>query len=348
MKLSDFDYDLPQRFIAQTPIPQRDHSKLMVYDRSSGKVELCYFFEITKYLRPGDVLVVNNTRVLPARLFGVKEGTGARIEFLLLKKISLDTYSTLIKPLKRVKTGSRIIFSSKLTAEIIEKDEESGTATIKFISPSAVSIEELLEELGTMPLPHYITRKMPKKNRERYQTIYNSVKGSVAAPTAGLHWTPELIESVKQRGVLFCELTLHVGLGTFKPVKTEQVQDHQMHAEYFEIPKNTADIINLAKKEGRRVICVGTTSMRTLEGAASKSVPLKSQTGETNIFIYPPYNFKIADCLVTNFHLPKSTLLMLVSAFVGELSIKKVLELYETAKQNDFRFFSFGDAMFII
>jgi S-adenosylmethionine:tRNA ribosyltransferase-isomerase len=342
MRLDDFDYDLPQEFIAQEPLEKRDHSKLLAYNRATDKVELLHFFDILKFLKKGDVLVLNVTRVIPARLVGIKEGTGANIEVFLHKKLTQDTYECLVKPLKRLKTGDKVFFGRIMLCELVSKDNDTGTAVMRFLPMvrSLEPIESLLEKAGTMPLPHYITKPLPRGEEERYQTVYNKTKGSVAAPTAGFHWTPELIEAAKAIGVIFAEVVLHVGLGTFRPVKCDDITEHKMHSERYEIPQETAEIIASAKRDGRRVICVGTTSLRTLEGGFNGT----AACGETDIFIYPPYKFKIADALITNFHLPKSTLLMLISAFVGR---DKILELYELAKKNNFRFFSFGDSMFI-
>ena len=336
MRLEDFDYDLPESFIAQSPLDKRDHSKLLFYNRATGKHEITQFFNILDYLRAGDVLVVNNTRVIPARLIGRKEKTDAKIELLLLKKIEVDTYCTLVKPLKRLRIGDSVLFGESLRATLIEKDEGTGNAIVRF---NTKNVEAALDELGNMPLPHYITKTL--ENKERYQTVYAKEKGSVAAPTAGLHWTPELIEKVKDKGVIFTEVMLHVGVGTFRPVKVDNIAEHKMHSEYYEISNETRDIINKAKSDGRRVICVGTTSLRAVESWASTGKSID----DTSIFIYPPYQFKIADGLVTNFHLPKSTLVMLVSAFMGR---EKTLELYEIAKKNEFRFFSFGDCMIVV
>jgi S-adenosylmethionine:tRNA ribosyltransferase-isomerase len=364
LRLSDFDYDLPARFIAQTPADKRDHSKLLTYDRACGSTQIRHFYDILDYLKKGDVLVVNSTRVIPARVFCIKPSTGAKLELLLLKKTGVDTYRTLVKPLKRLKFGESVEIGSKLTGVLLSKDADLGTAEMRFESKEkGALVDALLDEAGTVPLPHYITKKLAKSDEERYQTVYAKTRGSIAAPTAGLHFTPELIERAKQKGVVFCEVVLHVGLGTFRPVKCDKVADHHMHSEYYEIPPETVREVSLAKAKGRRVVCVGTTSLRTLEGSAlHKAIgdihkgkgtgndKFERLTGSTDIFIYPPYNFKIADALITNFHLPKSTLLMLVSSFLspgGYSGIKTALELYEVAKQNDFRFFSFGDCMFI-
>jgi len=330
MHLNDFDYDLPEHFIAQTPLEKRDHSKLLTYNRATGKADIKQFFGILDCLQKGDVLVVNNTRVIPARLFGTKVNTGARIEVLLLKEIGKNTWEALVKPLKRLRLNETVRFGNQVTAQLVHKDEAQGTATLVFSDDP--------QQLGETPLPHYITKQI--KDAERYQTVYNKTAGSVAAPTAGLHWTPELLATAQQKGVTFVEVLLHVGIGTFRPVKTDNIQDHKMHSEYYEIPPTAQTEIAKAKRQGRRVICVGTTSMRAVESFA-----LTGKTvGDTDIFIYPPFNFKIADALITNFHLPKSTLIMLVAAFIGR---EKTLELYEIAKRDNFRFFSFGDCMFL-
>jgi len=336
MNINDFNYDLADHFIAQTPLDKRDHSKLLVYNRDTKKHEVTQFFNIIDHLKPGDVLVINNTKVIPARLFGAKKKTGARIELLLHKKIAIDTYETLVKPLKRLSVGDIVEFDAKFNCELMSKDEHAGTAIVRF---NTHNVEEELERIGNMPLPHYITKKL--ENKDRYQNVYANESGSVAAPTAGLHWTPELMQQARDKGVIFAEVVLHVGLGTFRPVKVDDITQHDMHSEWYKIPNQTLEIINNAKAENRRVICVGTTSMRTVEAYAKT----KQQTGDTDIFIYPPYDFGIADGLITNFHLPKSTLVMLVSAFMGR---EETLNMYEVAKENDFRFFSFGDCMLII
>jgi len=331
MQLTDFDYDLPEHFIAQTPLEKRDHSKLLTYNRATGQTEIKQFFNIIGDLKKGDVLVINNTRVIPARLFGVKEKTGAKIEILLLKEVEGKTWECLVKPLKRLRTHETVKIGANLTARLISKDEVEGVATMAFSDDP--------QPFGETPLPQYITQQI--KDAERYQTVYNKTAGSVAAPTAGLHWTPELMDAAKRKGVIFTEVLLHVGIGTFRPVKVDNVHEHKMHSEYYEIPSAAQAEIAKAKQEGRRVICVGTTSIRAVEAFARTGKPVS----DTDIFIYPPFNFKITDGLITNFHLPKSTLIMLVAAFVGR---EKILELYEIAKQNNFRFFSFGDCMFLV
>ena len=318
MDVKDFYYDLPQELIAQDPLEDRSSSRLMVLDKITGEVEHRHFKDITEYLRPGDCLVINNTKVIPARLYGVKEGTEAKIEILLLKRKENDIWETLVKPGKKCKIGTKIVFGEGI-------------------------FEEILDRLGQMPLPPYITHQLQDKNR--YQTVYAKYDGSAAAPTAGLHFTPELLQQVRDMGVEIAEVTLHVGLGTFRPVKETDVLKHHMHSEFYKIEQSEADKINKAKKEGHRVIAVGTTSTRTLESAADENGFLTEKSGWTEIFIYPGYQFKVIDALITNFHLPESTLVMLVSALAGR---EHVLAAYETAVEEKYRFFSFGDAMFIV
>ena len=340
MKTSDFDYNLPQELIAQTPVEPRDSSRLLVYHRDTGAVEHKIFRDVIDYLNPGDVLVINQTRVIPARLYGVKEGTEAKIEILLLKRKENDVWETLVKPGKKCKIGTRINFGEGLlTGEVIDIVEE-GNRLIQFHYEGI--FEEILDQLGQMPLPPYITHQLKDKNR--YQTVYAKYDGSAAAPTAGLHFTPELLEQVRAMGVEIAEVTLHVGLGTFRPVKESDVLKHHMHSEFYRIEQSEADKINRAKQEGHRVIAVGTTSTRTLEAAADEHGVLHETSGWTEIFIYPGYQFKVIDALITNFHLPESTLVMLVSALAGR---EHVLHAYEIAVQERYRFFSFGDAMFI-
>jgi len=341
--LEDFNYDLPESFIAQQPLEKRDHSKLLVFNRATDETEVRQFFNILEYLKAGDVLVINTTRVIPARLLGLKRGSTVKIEVLLLKKLSGDTYQTLIKPGRRLHVGDFVNFRDKLAGEVIFKNLEDGMAQIKFSASNEI-LDNLIEELGETPLPQYI-KSEGNHHRDRYQTVYNNTAGSAAAPTAGLHWTPELMQKARDMGVIFCEVLLHVGMGTFRPVKVDDITEHKMHAEYYEITEDSAEIINKAKREGRRVICVGTTSMRTVEGNFAKHGATVADACETEIFIYPPYKFGVADALITNFHLPKSSLIMLVSAFTSR---EKTLELYEFAKQESFRFFSFGDCMLLI
>lgn len=341
MDVKDFYYDLPQELIAQDPLADRSSSRLMVLDKITGEVEHRHFKDITEYLRPGDCLVINNTKVIPARLYGVKEGTEAKIEILLLKRKENDIWETLVKPGKKCKIGTKIVFGEGiLTGEVVDIVEE-GNRLIQFHYEGI--FEEILDRLGQMPLPPYITHQLQDKNR--YQTVYAKYDGSAAAPTAGLHFTPELLQQVRDMGVEIAEVTLHVGLGTFRPVKETDVLKHHMHSEFYKIEQSEADKINKAKKEGHRVIAVGTTSTRTLESAADENGFLTEKSGWTEIFIYPGYQFKVIDALITNFHLPESTLVMLVSALAGR---EHVLAAYETAVEEKYRFFSFGDAMFIV
>lgn len=341
MDVKDFYYDLPQELIAQNPLEDRSSSRLMVLDKITGEVEHRHFKDITEYLRPGDCLVINNTKVIPARLYGVKEGTEAKIEILLLKRKENDIWETLVKPGKKCKIGTKIVFGEGiLTGEVVDIVEE-GNRLIQFHYEGI--FEEILDRLGQMPLPPYITHQLQDKNR--YQTVYAKYDGSAAAPTAGLHFTPELLQQVRDMGVEIAEVTLHVGLGTFRPVKETDVLKHHMHSEFYKIEQSEADKINKAKKEGHRVIAVGTTSTRTLESAADENGFLTEKSGWTEIFIYPGYHFKMIDGLITNFHLPESTLLMLVSALAGK---EHIMAAYEEAVKERYRFFSFGDAMLIL
>lgn len=340
MKVTDYYFDLPQEQIAQDPLEDRSSSRLLVLDKETGEYSHHVFREITEFLKPGDCLVLNNTKVIPARLFGEKEGTQAKIEILLLKRKENDVWETLVKPGKKAKVGTKIIFGGGLlVGEVIDIVEE-GNRLIQFTYEGI--FEEILDQLGQMPLPPYITHQLKDKNR--YQTVYAKYDGSAAAPTAGLHFTPELLQQVKDMGVDIAEVTLHVGLGTFRPVKVDNILEHHMHSEFYMVTQEAADKINNAKKNGHRVICVGTTSCRTIESAADENGILKESSGWTEIFIYPGYQFKVLDCLITNFHLPESTLLMLVSALAGR---EHVLAAYEEAVKEGYRFFSFGDAMFI-
>lgn len=340
MKTSDFYYDLPQELIAQDPLEERSSSRLLVLDRKTGEMEHRVFRDITEYLRPGDCLVVNNTKVIPARLLGVKEDTGAGIEILLLKRKADNVWETLVKPGKKARPGARIVFGDGiLKGEVLEVVDE-GNRLIRFEYEGI--FEEILDRLGQMPLPPYITHQLKDKNR--YQTVYAEHDGSAAAPTAGLHFTPELLEEIQAKGVRLAHVTLHVGLGTFRPVKVEDVSQHHMHSEYYVVEEEQARLINDTRAAGGRVICVGTTSCRTLESAADEDGILRAGSGWTDIFIYPGYRFKIMDALITNFHLPESTLLMLVSAFADK---EKIMKAYEEAVRQRYRFFSFGDAMFI-
>ena len=340
MNVKDYDYDLPEELIAQDPLEDRSSSRLMVLDRQTGDVEHRHFTDILEYLHPGDCLVINNTKVIPARLFGVKEDTQAKIEVLLLKRKENDIWETLVKPGKKAKPGTKLVFGDGLlTAEVVDVVEE-GNRLIQFHYDGI--FEEILDQLGQMPLPPYITHQL--KDRNRYQTVYAKYDGSAAAPTAGLHFTKELLQKVKDMGVDIAEVTLHVGLGTFRPVKVENVLDHHMHSEFYMVSQEAADKINRAKESGHRVIAVGTTSTRTLEAAADENGRLHETSGWTEIFIYPGYQFKVIDALITNFHLPQSTLVMLVSALAGR---EHVLHAYEIAVKERYRFFSFGDAMLI-
>ena len=340
MNVKDYDYDLPEELIAKDPLEDRSSSRLMVLDRQTGDVEHRHFTDILEYLHPGDCLVINNTKVIPARLFGVKEDTQAKIEVLLLKRKENDIWETLVKPGKKAKPGTKLVFGDGLlTAEVVDVVEE-GNRLIQFHYDGI--FEEILDQLGQMPLPPYITHQLKDKNR--YQTVYAKYDGSAAAPTAGLHFTKELLQKVKDMGVDIAEVTLHVGLGTFRPVKVENVLDHHMHSEFYMVSQEAADKINRAKESGHRVIAVGTTSTRTLEAAADENGRLHETSGWTEIFIYPGYQFKVIDALITNFHLPQSTLVMLVSALAGR---EHVLHAYETAVKERYRFFSFGDAMLI-
>ena len=340
MKTSDFDYELPLSLIAQTPLEKRDDSKLLVLDKDTSKIEHTKFSDITNYLKKGDILVLNDTKVIPARIIGIKEETNAIIELLLLKDLK-DTWECLSRPAKRLKVGTIISFGSgELKAEVKEKLND-GMVRVKLIYKGILM--EILEKLGTMPLPPYIHEKLD--NQKRYQTVYAKNIGSAAAPTAGLHFTEDLLKEIEDMGVIITYVTLHVGLGTFRPVDEENILDHQMHSEYYEMSEETANILNKAKEEKRRIIAVGTTSTRTLETiATNNSGKFVESRGETDIFIYPGYEFKGIDCLITNFHLPKSTLLMLVSALAGSENIMKA---YKDAIEKKYRFFSFGDAMFI-
>ncbi len=340
MKTSDFYFDLPEELIAQDPLADRSSSRLLVLDRNSGNIEHQIFKDIIDYINPGDCLVLNNTKVIPARLLGVKEDTGANVEIFLLKRISEDTWETLVRPGKKLRPGARVSFGDGLLkAEILEVLEE-GNRLVKFEFDGI--FEEILDKLGEMPLPPYITHKL--QDRDRYQTVYAKYDGSAAAPTAGLHFTNELIKELESKGVRIAYVTLHVGLGTFRPVKVDDVLEHHMHSEFYMVSEEAARTINETKAAGGRVICVGTTSCRTVESAADANGHLEATEGNTEIFIYPGYKFKVLDALITNFHLPESTLVMLVSALAGK---DKVLTAYEEAIKERYRFFSFGDAMFI-
>ena len=340
MKTSDFYYDLPERLIAQDPLLKRSDSRLMLLDKNTGEIEHSVFNKLPEYLKPGDCLVINNTKVIPARLIGKKEGTGGAVEILLLKRISDDVWETLVKPGKKLRTGARVSFGDGiLKAEIMDVLED-GNRHVKFEYDGI--FEEVLNELGEMPLPPYITHKLEDKNR--YQTVYAKYEGSAAAPTAGLHFTSELLETIKNMGINIASVTLHVGLGTFRPVKVDDVTKHHMHTEFYSVTREAADMINETKARGGRIICVGTTSCRTVESCSDENGIVYPGQGNTDIFIYPGYKFKVLDALITNFHLPESTLLMLVSALAGK---DNIMHAYEIAVKEEYRFFSFGDAMFI-
>lgn len=340
MRKEDFYFDLPEELIAQDPLEDRSSSRLLVLDKETGKVEHHVFREIIDYLQEGDCLVINDTKVIPARLIGSKIGTDAKIEVLLLKRKENDVWETLVKPGKKAKVGTRISFGDGLLVGEVVDIVEEGNRLIHFEYEGI--FEEILDQLGQMPLPPYITHQLEDKNR--YQTVYAKHSGSAAAPTAGLHFTPELLKEIEEKGVQIARVTLHVGLGTFRPVKVDNILEHHMHSEFYQIDEEAAEKINCAKESEHRVICVGTTSCRTIESAADKNGKLHATNGWTEIFIYPGYEFKVLDCLITNFHLPESTLVMLVSALAGR---EQVLSAYEEAVKEKYRFFSFGDAMFI-
>ncbi|MDY5678220.1 MAG: tRNA preQ1(34) S-adenosylmethionine ribosyltransferase-isomerase QueA [Eubacteriales bacterium] len=340
MKTALFDYYLPEELIAQTPVEPRDHSRLLVYNRQTKEILHKHFYDIVDFLKPDDILVVNNTKVIPARLYGEREGTHGKVELLLLKRRDLTHWDVILKPGKTARIGTVYNFSDKLKGTITEIGED-GQRTIEFSFDGV--FENILSEIGQMPLPPYIKEKL--KDKSRYNTVYSKVDGSAAAPTAGLHFTKPLLEKIKGMGVTIAEVLLHVGLGTFRPVKVDDTDEHVMHSEYYEVTQETADLLNNAKKTGRRIIAVGTTSVRVLESATDDDGVIHAGHDNTNIFIYPPYKFKTVDALITNFHLPKSTLLMLVSAFADR---EEMLRVYETAVKEKYRFFSFGDATFII
>ncbi len=338
-KKSDFYYDLPEELIAQTPATPRDSSRLLVYDRAKRNIEHRIFRDVTEYLKSGDVLVINNTKVLPARLYAHTQNGGA-VEVLLLKRLDIDTWEVLVKPGKKCTVGKKLVVSDELSLTV-QSVTDSGERIVKFEFDGV--FEEILDRVGNMPLPPYIKQKLKDKNR--YQTVYAKYDGSAAAPTAGLHFTPELLKKIKDMGVEIVEVLLHVGLGTFRPVKEKIITDHKMHSEYYEVSETAAAKINSAKREGRRIIAVGTTSVRTLESATDENGVVIPQKGSTQIFIYPPYKFKCVDALITNFHLPESTLIMLVAAMCGR---EEILSVYETAVREKYRFFSFGDAMLVL
>ena len=341
MKTSDFDYELPEELIAQTPVEPRDQSRLLVYRRKDQSIEHKHFFDIIDYLNPGDALVINETRVIPARLLGVKEDTGVPVEVLLLRRLSTAEWEALVRPGRRLKPGTRCVFGNGLLAcEILGNVEEIGGRTVRFIYDGV--FEEILDRLGEMPLPPYIHEKL--KDRNRYQTVYAKQDGSAAAPTAGLHFTPELLDRIRQKGITVVPVLLHVGLGTFRPVKVEDAEKHVMHSEFCRVTQEAADILNRIRAAGGRIVCVGTTSVRTLETFSREDGTIVPGAGDTAIFIYPGVKLKAVDALITNFHLPQSTLLMLVSALMGR---EEALRVYRTAVEERYRFFSFGDAMFI-
>ena len=342
MKKEDFYYDLPKEYIAQTPIEPRDHSRMLVVHRSQDRIEHRHFYDILDYLTDKDCLILNDTRVLPARLYGIKEGTGARVEFLLLNQKEKDVWEVITGPGKRAKEGTKFTFGDGILHAEVLSVLENGNRLAKF-TYEGDTIFPVLEKIGEMPLPHYISKKL--ENGVRYQTVYSKELGSAAAPTAGLHFTPELLQKIRDKGVKIGFVTLHVGIGTFRPVKAENIEDHHMHSEHYHLPKETADLINQTKANGGRVIAVGTTSCRTLESVATYCGEIREADDWTSIFIYPGYKFKCIDGLLTNFHLPESTLIMLVSAFYDR---EKVLEIYKTAVQEKYRFFSFGDCMLLI
>mgnify|MGYP005853985433 FL=1 len=340
MKTADFDYDLPQELIAQDPLEQRDSSRLLILDKETGERTHKIFHDIIDYLHEGDCLVINNTKVIPARLIGEREGTGGKVEVLLLKRRSDNVWETLVKPGKKARPGMRLSFGGGLLHAEVQEVVDEGNRLIRFEYEGI--FEEILDQLGQMPLPPYITHQLKDKNR--YQTVYAKYEGSAAAPTAGLHFTEQLLDQIQEKGVKIARVTLHVGLGTFRPVKVEDVTEHHMHTEFYHVSEEAADIINETKKQGGRVICVGTTSCRTIESAADDQGIVHATEGDTDIFIYPGYQFKVLDCLITNFHLPESTLLMLVSALAGK---ENIMAAYREAVEMRYRFFSFGDAMFI-
>ncbi len=340
MKTADFDYELPQELIAQDPLEQRDSSRLLILDKKTGERTHRIFHDIIDYLHEGDCLVINNTKVIPARLIGEREGTGGKVEVLLLKRKTDNVWETLVKPGKKARPGMRLSFGGGLLHAEVQEVVDEGNRLIRFEYEGI--FEEILDQLGQMPLPPYITHQLKDKNR--YQTVYAKYEGSAAAPTAGLHFTEELLQQIQEKGVKIARVTLHVGLGTFRPVKVEDVTEHHMHTEFYHVSQEAADIINETKKQGGRVICVGTTSCRTIESAADEHGVVQATEGDTDIFIYPGYKFKVLDCLITNFHLPESTLLMLVSALAGK---ENIMAAYKEAVEMRYRFFSFGDAMFI-
>lgn len=343
MNKSDFFYNLPEELIAQQPAEPRDSSRMMVLSKESDEIEHKHFYDICDYFNEGDCLILNNTRVLPARIYGTKKDTGAVVEFLLLKQIENDLWETLAGPGKRAKKDTEFVFGDGILSAKVEEVLENGNRIVRFSYDKNDNIFNILDKIGQMPLPHYITEEL--KDKERYQTVYSKELGSAAAPTAGLHFTNEILDKLKNKGVKIGYVTLHVGLGTFRPVKADKIEDHRMHSEHYHLPRETADLINETKNNGGRVIAVGTTSCRTLESVATFCGEIKEDDGNTDIFIYPGYKFKCIDGLLTNFHLPESTLIMLVSAFYG---YEKTLKAYKCAVEDKYRFFSFGDCMLIL
>lgn len=340
MKTSDFNYNLPENLIAQTPLEKRDHSKLMVLHKDNGKIEHKHFYDILDFINPGDCLILNDSRVLPARIYGIKDGTGAKVEFLLLNQKDKDTWEVLAGPGKKAKPGTSFTFGGGLLKANVLEVTDSGNRIVKFICKE--NFYSVLDKIGQMPLPHYITEKL--NDKERYQTVYSNYPGSAAAPTAGLHFTQELLEKAKEKGINIGFVTLHVGLGTFRPVKSETIEDHHMHSEHYELSQQTAELINKTKESGHKVFAVGTTSCRTIEAVYKNENAICQSEGWTDIFIYPGYKFNVLDGLITNFHLPESTLIMLVSAFAG---YDNTMNAYKIAVDKKYRFFSFGDAMLI-
>ncbi len=340
MKTSDFNYNLPENLIAQTPLEKRDHSKLMVLHKDNGKIEHKHFYDILDFINPGDCLILNDSRVLPARIYGIKDGTGAKVEFLLLNQKDKDTWEVLAGPGKKAKPGTSFTFGGGLLKANVLEVTDSGNRIVKFICKE--NFYSVLDKIGQMPLPHYITEKL--NDKERYQTVYSNYPGSAAAPTAGLHFTQELLEKAKEKGINIGFVTLHVGLGTFRPVKSETIEDHHMHSEHYELSQQTAELINKTKESGHKVFAVGTTSCRTIESVYKNENAICQSEGWTDIFIYPGYKFNVLDGLITNFHLPESTLIMLVSAFAG---YDNTMNAYKIAVDKKYRFFSFGDAMLI-
>lgn len=340
MKTSDFNYNLPENLIAQTPLEKRDHSKLMVLHKDNGKIEHKHFYDILDFINPGDCLILNDSRVLPARIYGIKDGTGAKVEFLLLNQKGKDTWEVLAGPGKKAKPGTSFTFGGGLLKANVLEVTDSGNRIVKFICKE--NFYSVLDKIGQMPLPHYITEKL--NDKERYQTVYSNYPGSAAAPTAGLHFTQELLEKAKEKGINIGFVTLHVGLGTFRPVKSETIEDHHMHSEHYELSQQTAELINKTKESGHKVFAVGTTSCRTIESVYKNENAICQSEGWTDIFIYPGYKFNVLDGLITNFHLPESTLIMLVSAFAG---YDNTMNAYKIAVDKKYRFFSFGDAMLI-